>query len=91
MKKGDLVVVMNGWDSLLGIGKVSQCQYEYRKELSATPPIFFDHVRQVKWELAQNYNRRILLPVRLTGFNNTLRRIDINTRFWTILSDLDIS
>lgn len=89
MKVDDLVVVVNGWDSILGIGKVSQPQYNYRKELSETRT-FFDHVRKIKWERAQNYDERILLPVRLNGFNNTLLRIKDNTRFWKVLSNVNL-
>jgi len=89
MKKDDLVVVVNGWDSLLGIGKVSQPKYNYCKILSETRT-FFDHVRNIKWEMAQNYHKRIPLPVRLNGFNNTLLKVKVNTRFWMILSNIDL-
>ncbi|MEM3700081.1 MAG: hypothetical protein QXL57_04345 [Candidatus Bathyarchaeia archaeon] len=87
MRINDLVVVVNGWDSLLGIGKVNQSRYEYRKELR---DIFFDHVRSVEWDRAQDYDERIQLSPTLSGFNRTLLRVKANTKFWTILSNVNL-
>jgi len=87
MRVNDLVVVANGWDSLLGIGKVNQSKYEYRKELRG---IFFDHVRSVRWDRAQDYDERIQLSSRLDGFDRTLLRVKANTRYWEILSNVDL-
>jgi predicted Mrr-cat superfamily restriction endonuclease len=66
MKPDDLVIVANGWDSLLGIGRVksSKPPYEYRRELRG---IFFDHVRKVIWERALEYDDRVLLPTPQTS------------------------
>lgn len=89
MKADDLVVVVNGWDSFLGIGRVSKPQHEYRKELSENLT-FFDHVRGVKWDRAQNYDNRIQLSTPLKGFDRTLLEVKANTRFWEILSNVDL-
>jgi len=80
MKPNDLVIIANGWDSLLGIGriKLSKLPYEYRRELRG---IFFDHVRNVIWDSAQEYDNRIRLPTPLAGFDRTLLRIKANTTF----------
>lgn len=87
MKVDDLVVVVSGQKSFLGIGKVNRTKYEYRKELSENA-IFFDHVRSVKWIIAQNYDNRIQLSTPLKGFDRTLLRVKANTRFWKILSNV---
>ncbi len=91
MKPNDLVIIANGWDSLLGIGKVkpSKPPYRYRRELSARA-IFFDHVRDVIWERAQEYDDRILLPTPLMGFDRTLLMVKFNTTFWEILSNVNL-
>jgi len=87
MKVDDLVVVVSGQKSFLGIGKVNKAKYEHRKELRGT---FFDHVRSVKWVVAQNFDNRIQLSMSLKGFDRTLLRVKVNTRFWEILSNVDL-
>jgi hypothetical protein len=89
MKPNDLVIIANGWDSLLGIGKVkaSQPPYEHHEELRG---IFFDHIRKVKWDVAREYDDRIRLSAPLTGFDRTLLRVKANTIFWKILSNVDL-
>lgn len=89
MKPNDLVIIANGWDSLLGIGRIKRSQppYEYRRELRG---IFFDHVRKVIWDVAQEYDKRIRLPTPLRGFNRTLLRVRANTPFWEILSEVHL-
>jgi len=89
MKPNDLVIIANGWDSLLGIGKVrfSKPPYEYRRELI---DIFFDHVRKVLWDRAEEYDDRIRLHTPLRGFDRTLLRVRTNTRFWGTLSNVDL-
>jgi hypothetical protein len=89
MKPNDLVIIANGWDSLLGIGRIkaSQPPYEHHVELRN---IFFDHTRKVKWETAKEYDDRIRLRTPLTGFDRTLLRVKPKTVFWEILSDLNL-
>ena len=87
MKVDDLVVVVNGWDSFLGIGKISKPKHEYCKVLSENRT-FFDHVRSVNWERARNYDKRIQLSAPLKGFDRTLLKVKANTRFWKILSNV---
>jgi hypothetical protein len=89
MEANALIIVANGWDSLLGIGKVkaSQPPYEHHEELRN---IFFDHIRKVKWDVAKEYDDRIRLSTPLTGFDRTLLRVKANTIFWKILSNVDL-
>lgn len=50
MKMNDLVLVLNGWDSLLGSAEISEARHQYDKSLSeASHGPFFDHIRRVKW------------------------------------------
>lgn len=87
MKANDLVIAANGWDSLLGIGIVDQSKYRHREELRG---IFFDHVRSVRWDRAKDYDERIQLSSTLNGFDRTLLCVKANTRFWEILSNVDL-
>ena len=87
MKIGDVVLVLNGWDSLLGIAEVIERCHRYNRELSENH-IFFDHVRRVKWKVKYEYDDRLKLPEPLKGFNNTLSRVVPHKKRWTILSNL---
>jgi hypothetical protein len=89
MKVDDLVVVVSGQKSFLGIGEIDAPRYEYRKE-SSEKHIFFDHVRSIKWDRAQNYDKRIQVPTPLRGFERTLLKVKPSTRFWEILSKVDL-
>lgn len=91
MTVDDLVMVLNGWDSLLGVAEISEPRYRYVKSLSeASGGPFFDHVRSVKWRRACDYDRRLVLPEPIRGFNNTLLKVKTGTKFWSILANVDI-
>jgi len=90
MQIGDIVLVLNGWDFLLGVAEIASDDYQYNKELSAGH-IFFDHVRDVNWIFKFDYDKSPKLPHRLYGFNNTLSKVESNTERWRDLIDLDIS
>jgi len=89
MNDGDIVVIMSGWNPILGIGRIiveNQTRpYDYRKELIG---IFFDHVRKVKWEYKGN---PIFLKTSLTGFNNTLLDIKPSSSLWEKISNADLA
>jgi len=89
MEPNDLVIIANAWDSLLGLGKIklSQPPYEYHDELRG---IFFDHTRKVKWDVAREYDDRIRLSTPLMGFDRTLLKVEANTTFWNILSNVNL-
>lgn len=88
MQKGDLVVVVNGMKSILGVGIILDRRYYYRKELSQKA-IFFDHVRKIRWSLAKKYDERIFLPKQLRGFRRTLVKVEKGSPFWKKLRNVD--
>ncbi|MDH5482897.1 MAG: hypothetical protein OEY22_08470 [Candidatus Bathyarchaeota archaeon] len=90
MQIGDIVLVLDGWDSLLGIAEILNDNYQYKKELSAEH-IFFDHVRDVDWIGKFEYDKSFHLPRRLNGFNNALSKVEFNTGRWNDLIELDIN
>jgi hypothetical protein len=91
MKIYDLVMILNGWDSLLGIAEISEPCHRYNRSLSeVSGGPFFDHVRRVKWTRAWDYYRRLILPEPVKGFNNTLFKVKTHTRFWSILTNIDV-
>jgi hypothetical protein len=90
MKKGDVVVILEGWHSLLGIARVDDDSHQYDKGLSKKENLnrFFDHVRQVKWEVKYEYGRHPKLPVLIRGFNNALSRVEKGTKWWLMLTKI---
>lgn len=91
MKVGDLVFVLNGWDSLLGIAEVIERRYQYDENLSSgSAERFFDHIRRVHWRRIYGYANRLRLPHPIEGFNNTLYKVKPNTHRWSILINLSI-
>jgi len=91
MKKGDIVLILSGWDSLLGVAEIIESRYQYDRNLSEriVEP-FFDHVRQVRWDRKYEYASRLTIPQPIRGFNNTLYRVEPPTRRWLILENLEI-
>jgi hypothetical protein len=91
MKVGDLVLVLNGWNSLLGVAEVIEHRYQYDKNLSSgTVERFFDHFRKVRWRIIYGYANLRRLPQPIEGFNNTLFKVKPNTNRWSILINLNI-
>jgi hypothetical protein len=89
MQAGDIVIILNGWDSILGIAELTENSYEYDRALSAEHK-FFDHIRKVKWLKKFEYHSRLTLSTPLQGFNNTLSKVVPNSTRWSILTSLDI-
>jgi predicted Mrr-cat superfamily restriction endonuclease len=89
MQAGDIVIILNGWDSILGIAELTKNSYEYDRALSAEQK-FFDHIRKVKWLKKYEYHSRLTLSTSLQGFNNTLSKVVPNSTRWSILTSLDI-
>jgi len=87
MEIGDIVVILEGWLSLLGIAEVLK-RHEYRRELSETRK-FFDHVREVRWLKKYDFGEHPRLPNPVKGFLNTIHRVEHGTNRWRILSTID--
>jgi len=91
MKVDNLVLVLNGWDSLLGIAEVIERHHQYDENLSSgSVERFFDHIRKVRWIRDYEYANRRRLPQPIEGFNNTLSKVKPNTHRWSILTNLNI-
>jgi len=86
MKVGDIVVVLEGWHSILGIARITGNRHQYRKELSEERK-FFDHVRKVQWVKKYEYGKHPKTPSLIEGFNNTLYKAKSDTRRWSALVD----
>jgi hypothetical protein len=91
MKVGDLVLVLNGWDSLLGIAEVIEHRHQYDENLSSgIAERFFNHIRKVRWIRDYEYANRLRLSQPIEGFNNTLSQVKPNTQRWSTLINLNI-
>jgi len=87
--KNDFVVAMAGYDLFLGFGIISQNEYEFSPKLKRER-IFFDHVRQIDWTKAWDYDNSLKLSKPLRGFNRTLLKIGPDHKFWKILANTEI-
>jgi len=86
---GDIVLVLSGWDSFLGIAEIVKREHKYDRELSVSKK-FFDHVKQVEWVKKYEYDNRLMLPDPLVGFNNTISKVTPRSPRWQILTNLNI-
>jgi len=89
MREGDIVIILEGWHSILGIAEVEDRKYRYEQGLSENG-VFFDHIRRVKWIKKHDYGKHPKLPRPVRGFRNTLYRVERNTGRWSILSNTDV-
>ena len=90
MGVGDLVLVLCGWDSLLGVAEIVRRKHRYDRELSASEK-FFDHVKPVKWIKKYEYANRERLAEPLVSFNNTVSKVTPRSRRWSALTSLILS
>jgi len=91
MTVGDIVLTFNGWDSLLGIAEIAECNHQYDRSLSGKELTgFFDHIRRVRWIREYEYTNRLPLSQPIEGFNNTLSKVKSNSRRWSYLTGLVI-
>lgn len=81
MEKGEIVVVMNGFDSILGVAEINKNQHDLDLNIRYT---FFDHYREVKWIREYEYDKRKYLKNPIT-FRNTLALIDEDSKRWSSL------
>jgi len=90
IKRGDIVVILEGWYYLLGIAKVSDNQPRYIQDFILTDE-FFDHVREVEWLVKYDYDKRQRLQMPISGFNRTLAKVREGTVWWDALITLELS
>jgi len=90
MNAGDVVLVLKGWDSLLGVAEIKERRHKYSKKLKGRKGPFFDHIRDVTWIKEHEFDARRRLPKPVKGFNNTLSKVTPNSKWWPILVGLDI-
>jgi len=89
MQKGDLVMVLSGMDSVLGVAEIAESRHRYDRSLSDSEA-FFDHIRQINWIRRREYRNRLMLSRPLYGFSHTLSIVTRNSPRWPILTDIDI-
>ena len=87
MQKGDVVMVLNGMDSVLGVAIVTGSSYKFDDDFD---DVFFDHTRSVEWKIKFEYEHRKELPRLLYGFSHTLSRVSKTSPRWPMLTNLDL-
>lgn len=89
MDRGDIVLVLDGFSSILGIAQVTS-DHDYRPALaSKRGGNFFDHVRQVKWMYDYGYDKPLEIPA-LKGFVNTLGIVEKDSKRWSQLINIEL-
>jgi len=93
MEKDDIVVMLDGWSSILGIAE-QLGKYEYKPEFARYDPYngdFFCYTRRVlEWKKVYNYNEGLKLPNPIAGFNKTITKVEYNGKFWKNFITLEI-
>ena len=90
VKIGDIVLVLCGWNFLLGIAKLTS-KHSYRPELAVSRgDEFFDHVRRVEWIEKCKFEDRIEIPS-VKGFNNTIAIVKDGSDRWSRLISIDVN
>ena len=91
MQAGDILLVLRGWDSLLGIAEVTGPEYNFDSCLSGDNcEPFFDHVRKVKWHKTYSHDNPLKLPEPVKGFVNSLSKVKPDTQRWSLLANITI-
>ena len=88
--RDDIILILCGWDSLLGIAQTAETHHRYDEQLVTGHDPFFDHVRRVCWIREYEYDAGIPVYPPIEGFNNTLSKVRPHTRRWAILTNIDV-
>lgn len=90
MKKDDIVVVMEGQKSILGIGTLKEDLHNFNLNLK-TDHIFFDHFRGISWNITWDYDteKRPFLN-ELLRFSNTLQRAPKGGVYWKVMAKVEL-
>ncbi|WP_456474369.1 phospholipase D-like domain-containing protein [Candidatus Pyrohabitans sp.] len=90
MKKGDIVLILDGERYLLGVAEVSDNKHKLLKIDELEHDFyFFDHVREVIWIEEHEYDERRRLPQQI-GFKNTLNMVKPGHKRWKKLENFTI-
>jgi hypothetical protein len=91
MTTGDIVLILRGDDSLLGVAEIAEPAHMFDTSLSGTECLpFFEHVRKVKWLKTCPYDEALKLPAKVKGFVNVLSKVEPQTGRWNILESVDV-
>lgn len=92
METGDIVMILSGWKSILGVAKVADDEPKYDKKLRVEEN-FFEHIREVSWLKKYNFDNPFPLPEQVT-FYNTLKEVKQDTEWgretWTNLVNIEL-
>lgn len=91
METGNIVLVLKGVDSLLGIAEIVEPSYCFDGSISGDNcEPFFDHIRKVKWHRTYSYDEPLKLAEPIKGFVNILSVVKPETRRWQVLGNVTV-
>jgi len=85
MENGDIVLVLCGMDSLVGVAEIIG-DHKFRPYLA---DVFFDHVRRVRWIKAYTYEDKLNIPD-VEGFSRTLTIVKKGSNRWSKLGEINL-
>ena len=89
MTTGDIVLILKGDDSLLGVAEIAEPAHMFDCSLAGTECVpFFEHARKVKWLKTCPYDEPQELPLPVKGFVNVLSKVEPETERWQILENV---
>lgn len=88
MALGDIILVLDGCDRLLGIGQTKENEARYSKRFAK---VFFDHVRYVNWIVTYDFDKAVALRNPLDRFTNTLSKVEKGKKYWRELAYLQLN
>jgi hypothetical protein len=88
LHEDEIVVVVDGLSTLLGVGRliVKDPEHPYRYEPDLRDA-FFDHVRDVQWEYKA---APVTLANPLLGFTNTILKVEAPNFYWLRTYDINL-
>lgn len=92
MERCDIVMILSGWKSILGVAKVADGEPKYDKKLKKEEN-FFEHIREVSWLKKYDFDKPFVLQEDVT-FYNTLKMVKQDTAWgaktWTSLVNIEL-
>ena len=88
MKPDDIVVILAGYSSILGVAKIPENNHVEFDEKYRENDEFFEHVRKkIEWVRKYDFDK---VPCQIKGFNNTLSKVERDTNRWNVLVNINL-
>lgn len=88
MRPDDIVVILAGWTSILGVAKIPENNQAGFDKKFREKDEFFEHFRRkVEWVRKYDFDK---VPCQIKGFYNTLSKVKRDTNRWKCLANINL-